>query len=120
MPERSAFCEHLVRKPPRFWYTAAHAPQGASRMRVRVSGAALVVLVALALTGCAKRARVTKPPRMTKVESLSGPHFAYGDDNLTPAGRAKVHSAAAMLNQYPNRRVDVNGYTDAMGSDEYN
>jgi len=89
-------------------------------MIVRVSGAALIVLVALALTGCAKRARVAKLPPMTKIEALSGPHFAYGDDTLTPAGRAKVRSAAALLNQYPKRRVDVNGYTDAMGSDEYN
>ena len=57
---------------------------------------------------------------MTKVESLAGPHFAFDKSDLTPEGRAKVRGAAATLNEYPDRRVEVNGYTDSIGSDAYN
>jgi outer membrane protein OmpA-like peptidoglycan-associated protein len=91
-----------------------------SRMSIRASGVALAVLLAMVVTGCAKRARVGAPPPMTRVDALSGPHFAYDRDDLTPAGRAKVREVAAMLNKYPHRRVDVSGYTDSMGSDEHN
>jgi OOP family OmpA-OmpF porin len=57
---------------------------------------------------------------MAKLESLTGPHFAFDDANLTPQGRAKVRNVAATLNRYPARRVDVNGYTDSFGSDAHN
>jgi OOP family OmpA-OmpF porin len=80
---------------------------------------ALATLLALALSGCARRARVAAPAR-TKAGELAGPHFAYDRDTLTPQGRAKVRTLAVALNQYPKRRVTVNGYTDAMGTEEHN
>jgi outer membrane protein OmpA-like peptidoglycan-associated protein len=57
---------------------------------------------------------------MTKVDALAGPHFAFGESDLTAAGRAKVRDTAATLNKYPARRVQVNGYTDSFGSDANN
>jgi OOP family OmpA-OmpF porin len=57
---------------------------------------------------------------MTKVASLSGPHFAFNESQLTPEGQAKVRGAAQMLNQYPDRGIEVSGYTDSMGSDARN
>ena len=59
-------------------------------------------------------------PPMTKVDALSGPHFAYAKAELTPEGQAKVQRAAQALNQYPNRRIEVNGYTDSSGDDARN
>ncbi len=90
------------------------------RLRVRASGLALAILVALVATGCARRARVAARPTPTKVDALSGPHFAYDKDTLTAQGRAKVRNLAATLNQHGKRRIEVNGYTDAMGSEEHN
>jgi OmpA-OmpF porin, OOP family len=60
------------------------------------------------------------PPPMTKVASLSGPHFAFNEAQLTPEGQAKVRGAAQMFDQYPDRGIEVSGYTDSMGSDARN
>jgi OOP family OmpA-OmpF porin len=87
-------------------------------MSRRAAWVALAILVAMVVPGCAKRTK--GPPPRTRVDALSGPHFAYDRSDLTPAGRAKVREVAAMLNKYPRRRVDVSSYTDAMGTDEHN
>ena len=57
---------------------------------------------------------------MSRIDALSGPHFAFGKSTLTPEGEAKVRQAAVMLNRYPNRYVEVNGYTDSEGTEERN
>lgn len=84
------------------------------------------VIAVVALVGCAKSRQVLEPPSptglppMTRVESLTGAHFAFDKAGLTPEGREKLRSAASVLNQYPSRNVQVNGYTDSVGSDAYN
>ena len=60
------------------------------------------------------------PPPMTKVESLSGPHFAFNAAALTAEGQAKVRGAAQMLKRYPDRGIEVSGYTDSTGSEARN
>ena len=60
------------------------------------------------------------PPPMTKIESLSGPHFAFNQATLTPEGQAKVRGVAATLNRYPDRGIEVSGYTDSSGDDARN
>lgn len=57
---------------------------------------------------------------MTRVESLTGAHFTFDKATLTPEGRKKVRAAASVLNRYPTRNVQVNGYTDSVGSETYN
>jgi outer membrane protein OmpA-like peptidoglycan-associated protein len=78
----------------------------------------------IALIGCAPRRsssrRSAPPPRMSRIDALSGPHFTFGKSTLTPEGEAKVRQAAGVLNRYPNRYVEVNGYTDSAGTDERN
>ena len=82
------------------------------------TAAGLLALVALG--GCGpRRARHPGAPPISK-DSLSGPHFAFGKATLTPEGEAKVWAVAANLNRYPNRPVEVNGYTDAVGTDTRN
>ena len=83
------------------------------RLRSWAAGA-LVALVML--SGCAKR-----PPRATtRIASLSGPHFAFNSTELTPEAWSKVWVAATMLNRYPNRNVEVIGYSDSSGTEERN
>ena len=60
------------------------------------------------------------PPPMTKIESLSGPHFAFNQATLTPEGQEKVRSVAETLNRYPDRGIEVSGYTDSTGSEARN
>jgi OmpA-OmpF porin, OOP family len=60
------------------------------------------------------------PPPMTKAESLSGPHFSFNQATLTPEGQAKVRGAAQMLKRYPDRGIEVNGYTDSTENDARN
>ena len=51
---------------------------------------------------------------MTRIDGLSGPHLAFGKYALTPKA-CEGSQAAAVLNRYPNRRVEVYGYTDSAG-----
>ena len=60
------------------------------------------------------------PPPMTKIESLSGPHFAFNQATLTPEGQTKVRGVAATLNRYRDRGIEVGGYTDSSGDDARN
>jgi OOP family OmpA-OmpF porin len=60
------------------------------------------------------------PPAGTKIETLTGPHFAFDHAGLTPEGRARVDNAVAVMRQHPTLRVLVVGYTDSIGSDTYN
>jgi OmpA-OmpF porin, OOP family len=57
---------------------------------------------------------------MSKLDSLSGPHFTFNSADLTPEGWTKVWVAATTLNRYPRRNVEVIGYTDSSGTDEHN
>lgn len=57
---------------------------------------------------------------MSRLDALSGPHFTFGKSTLSPEGEAKVQGVAATLNRYPSRAVEVNGYTDAIGTDARN
>ena len=86
---------------------------------VRLTGGGVLALVALSACG-PPRAKRAAPPQMTRVDSLSGPHFGFGQSSLSPEGRAKVYTTAATLNQYPNRRVEVNGFTDSNGNEAHN
>src|SRR5262245_32494749 len=87
--------------------------RNAMRRLRRGTAGALIAIALVLLSGCAKR-----PPRaMTKIESLSGPHFAYNSADLTPQGWSKVWVAANALNRYPKRKVEVIGYTDSIGSE---
>jgi OmpA-OmpF porin, OOP family len=51
---------------------------------------------------------------------LRGVHFAFNKYNIRPADAGVLDEAAATLKQNPNVRVDVNGYTDSVGSADYN
>ena len=89
---------------------------------VKITAGAAIALVALA--GCTPLRRPEKgppppppPPATSKVESLAGPHFAFGRSTLTDAGRAKVQDVAGTLNRYPDRSLQVNGYSDSMECD---
>jgi len=87
-----------------------------------VRPAAGVLLAVIALGGCGPRKsrRLSTPASMTRVDALSGPHFAFRTATLTPEGESKVTAVAAMLNRYPSRRIEVNGYTDSIGSEANN
>jgi outer membrane protein OmpA-like peptidoglycan-associated protein len=84
-------------------------------MTPSVRRAAGVVLAVVALGGCGPRR--SRRPSTTRIDAVSGPHFAFRTSTLTPEGEAKVTGIAATLNRYPSRRIEVNGYTDSVGSD---
>jgi OOP family OmpA-OmpF porin len=47
-------------------------------------------------------------------------HFDFNKYNIRPGDAAVLDEAAATLKAHPNLNVDVNGYCDAIGGDEYN
>jgi outer membrane protein OmpA-like peptidoglycan-associated protein len=60
------------------------------------------------------------PPSPQAKIVLRGVHFAFNKYNIRPADAAVLDEAAGILKNNPNVRVDVNGYTDSIGSAEYN
>ena len=84
---------------------------------------AAALLAVTILGGCGpRRSRVAHkgPPSMTRVDALSGPHFPYAKSELTPDGHTKLWNVAQILNKYPSRRIEVNGYTDSTGDEARN
>jgi outer membrane protein OmpA-like peptidoglycan-associated protein len=51
---------------------------------------------------------------------LRGVHFDFDKYNIRPDDEPVLDEAAATLKDNPNIKVDVNGYTDAIGAAEYN
>ena len=54
------------------------------------------------------------------VISLSGILFDVGRSTLKPGSQASIERIAAVLTQYPQHQILVEGHTDATGSDESN
>jgi outer membrane protein OmpA-like peptidoglycan-associated protein len=59
------------------------------------------------------------PPPQAKL-ILRGVHFDFNKYNIRPGDAAVLDEATASLKEHPNVTVDVNGYCDAIGSEEYN
>ena len=59
------------------------------------------------------------PPPQAKLV-LRGVHFDFNKYNIRPGDAAVLDEATATLKEHPNVTVDVNGYCDAVGSEDYN
>jgi outer membrane protein OmpA-like peptidoglycan-associated protein len=46
--------------------------------------------------------------------------FDTGRASLNPGAALKLDRLAAFLNEHPDRRVQIEGFTDSVGSDAYN
>jgi outer membrane protein OmpA-like peptidoglycan-associated protein len=51
---------------------------------------------------------------------LRGVHFDFNKANIRPGDAAVLDEAATTLKANPNVTIDVNGYCDAIGGEEYN
>jgi outer membrane protein OmpA-like peptidoglycan-associated protein len=60
------------------------------------------------------------PPPVRKKLVLRGVHFDFNKYNLRPEGKPILDAAAQELQANPNVSVQVQGYTDGIGSDSYN
>ncbi len=60
------------------------------------------------------------PPAAQKKIILRGVHFDFNKYNIRPEDAAVLDEAASILKDNPDVKVDVNGYTDSIGSEEYN
>jgi OOP family OmpA-OmpF porin len=60
------------------------------------------------------------PAKGTKIAEIPGPNFDFNKSTLTPAGKGKVADASKTLKDNPTIHVEVAGYTDSIGSDQYN
>jgi OOP family OmpA-OmpF porin len=60
------------------------------------------------------------PPPVKQKIVLRGVHFDFNKSNIRPGDAAVLDEAAATLKANPNLTVNVNGYCDWIGGDEYN
>jgi outer membrane protein OmpA-like peptidoglycan-associated protein len=59
-----------------------------------------------------------QPPR--EVFRLEGVFFDFDKSIIKPEGRIKLDSAVTILNRYPDMRVEIQGHTDSVGTEQYN
>ncbi len=60
------------------------------------------------------------PPPVRQKLVLRGVHFDFNKARIRPGDAAILDEAASTLKANPNVTVNVNGYCDAIGSEEYN
>ena len=60
------------------------------------------------------------PPVVKEKLVLRGVHFDFNKYNIRPGDAAVLDEAATTLKANPNVTINVNGYCDAIGSEEYN
>ena len=60
------------------------------------------------------------PPPVKEKIDLRGVHFDFNKYAIRPGDAAVLDEAATTLKSHPNLTVNVNGYCDAIGSEEYN
>ena len=60
------------------------------------------------------------PPPVREKIVLRGVHFDFNKSNIRPGDAAVLDEAAATLKVHPDLTVNVNGYCDAIGGEEYN
>jgi len=61
-----------------------------------------------------------RPTERGMVLTLGDVLFDFNKANLKPGGMKVVNRLASFMQEYPNRNVQVEGYTDSIGSSEYN
>jgi outer membrane protein OmpA-like peptidoglycan-associated protein len=59
-----------------------------------------------------------QPPR--EVFRLEGVFFDFDKSDIKPEGRVKLDSAVTILNRFADMRVEIQGHTDSIGTEEYN
>jgi outer membrane protein OmpA-like peptidoglycan-associated protein len=60
------------------------------------------------------------PPPVKEKLVLRGVHFDFNKSNIRPGDAAVLDEAASTLKANPGVDIDVNGYCDAIGGEEYN
>jgi outer membrane protein OmpA-like peptidoglycan-associated protein len=61
-----------------------------------------------------------KPTDRGLVLTLGDVLFATGRADLKPGAAGNLNKLVAFLNKYPDRSVSIQGYTDSVGSEDYN
>lgn len=54
------------------------------------------------------------------VLTLSDVLFDFNSSDLKPGSKRVVQELTSFLNEYPNRKIQIEGHTDSIGSEEYN
>ena len=62
----------------------------------------------------------SRPPPVKEKMVLRGVHFDFDKSKIRSGDAAVLDEAATTLKGNPGVTVDVNGYTDAIGSEKYN
>jgi len=57
---------------------------------------------------------------LQEVTILKGVHFDFDKSTLRPDSKIILDDAAAVMQRYPDIKVEIAGHTDSVGTDEYN
>ncbi|MBW7935497.1 MAG: OmpA family protein, partial [Gemmatimonadaceae bacterium] len=59
-------------------------------------------------------------PKPREIFRLTGVYFDFDKSNLKQAGKDTLEAAVKYLNANPGAKVEIQGHTDSIGTDEYN
>jgi outer membrane protein OmpA-like peptidoglycan-associated protein len=65
-------------------------------------------------------AKVERVEEGIKVEFNEKILFAFSKSDLGDSAKTNLNKLVAILNQYPNTNIEIQGHTDSRGTDEYN
>jgi len=65
-------------------------------------------------------AKVERVEEGIKVEFNEKILFAFSKSDLGESAKTNLNKLVAILNQYPNTNIEIQGHTDSRGTDEYN
>lgn len=65
-------------------------------------------------------AKVERVEEGIKVEFNEKILFAFSKSDLGDSAKTNLNKLVAVLNQYPNTNIEIQGHTDSRGTDEYN
>ena len=109
---------------------AAQAEQRASGAEQRASGAEQQAALALAQAGSAQMQSAELQQRLADLQAqktergmlvtLGDVLFESGRSDVKPAAQGALLKLAGFLQQYPNRRILIEGFTDDVGAATYN
>ena len=82
--------------------------------------AGILLVIGLLTTGCAKEeVKVEQKERGTTI-TLEDINFAFGKAELMPGASQTIDPLVELLGKNPQRNILIEGFTDNIGSDQYN
>lgn len=89
-------------------------------MKSLIRTAGILLVIGLLTAGCAKEeVKIEEPAKGTTI-TLEDINFEFGKAELMPGAWKTIGPLVELLDNNPKRNILIEGFTDSVGSDQYN